>query len=135
MAKRVGISGVSTRILQQEIRRRQRQVGALQRKRQTLLKRLQKLDDQLSGLGVGVTAGRVAHGGIGRVRPQNKVSLVEALASVLKGKTMTVSNAAEAVKKSGYKTNAANFRVMVNQAFIKHRNIFKKVSPGHYTTA
>jgi hypothetical protein len=61
--------------------------------------------------------------------------LVEALAAVLKGKTMTVSNAAEAVKKSGYKTNAANFRVMVNQTFIKHRNIFKKVSHGHYTTA
>ncbi|MFZ4429005.1 MAG: hypothetical protein ACOYPS_01495 [Phycisphaerales bacterium] len=133
MAKRVGISGVSTQILQQEIRRRQRQVGALQRKRQTLLKRLQKLDEQLNELGVG--GGAVARGGTGRVRPQNKVSLVEALAAVLKGKTMTVSNAAEAVKKSGYKTNAANFRVMVNQTFIKHRNIFKKVSHGHYTTA
>jgi len=135
MAKRVGISGVSMQVLQQELRRRQRQVIGLQRKRQTLLKRLEKLDEQLSGLGVGVATGRVARGGTGRVRPQNKVSLVEALAAVLKGKTMTVSNAAEAVKKSGYKTNAANFRVMVNQAFIKHRNIFKKVSHGHYTTA
>lgn len=135
MAKRVGISGVSMQVLQQELRRRQRQVSGLQRKRQTLLKRLEKLDEQLSGLGVGVATGRVARGGTGRVRPQNKVSLVEALAAVLKGKTMTVSNAAEAVKKSGYKTNAANFRVMVNQAFIKHRNIFKKVSHGHYTTA
>lgn len=135
MAKQVGISGVSMQVLQQELRRRQRQVGTLQRRRQTLLKRLQKLDEQLSGLGVDASAGRVARGGTGRVRPQNKVSLVEALAAVLKGKTMTVSNAAEAVKKSGYKTNAANFRVMVNQAFIKHRNLFKKVSHGHYTTA
>lgn len=121
--------------LQQEIRRRQRQVGSLQRKRQTLLKRLQKLDDQLNELGAAGGLRRAAKAGTGRVRPKNKVSLVEALAAVLKGKTMTVSNAAEAVKKSGYKTNAANFRVMVNQAFIKHRNIFKKISHGHYTAA
>ncbi|MEI7657749.1 MAG: hypothetical protein WCK33_06745 [Phycisphaerae bacterium] len=135
MAKKIGISTMSTQVLQQELRRRQRQVGALQRRRQTLLKRLQKLDDQLSAFGVAAESGRVARGGVGRVRPKNKTSLVEALAAVLKGKTLTVSNAAEAVKKSGYKTNAANFRVMVNQAFIKHRNIFKKVSHGHYTTA
>lgn len=133
MAKRVGISGVSTQVLQQELRRRQRQVSELQRKRQTLIKRLEKLDEKLNGLGA--AEGRKARGGTGRARPQNKLSLVEALAAVLKGKTMTVSNAAEAVKKSGYKTNAANFRVMVNQTFIKHRNIFKKVSHGHYTTA
>lgn len=135
MAKKSSISGVSTEILQQELRRRHRQVAALQRKRQTLLKRLQKLDDQLDELGVAAEAARVVRGGATRVRPKNKVSLVEALVAILKGKTMTVSNAADAVKKSGYKTNAANFRVMVNQAFIKHRNLFKKVSHGHYTTA
>ena len=135
MAKKTSISGVSMQVLQQELRRRHTQVGKLQRKRQTLLKRLAKLDEQLSVLGADVPVARAGRGGGGRVRPQNKVSLVEALAAVLKGKTMTVSNAAEAVKKSGYKTNAANFRVMVNQAFIKHRNIFKKISHGHYTAA
>ncbi len=135
MARKTSISGVSMQVLEQELRRRHAQVGKLQRKRQTLLKRLAKLDEQLSELGANAPATRVGRGGGGRVRPQNKVSLVEALAAVLKGKTMTVSNAAEAVKKSGYKTNAANFRVMVNQAFIKHRNIFKKISHGHYTAA
>jgi len=48
---------------------------------------------------------------------------------------MGVTEAAEAVKKAGYKTNAANFRVIVNQALLKHRNKFKKVERGQYTAA
>lgn len=68
-------------------------------------------------------------------RPKNGVSLVDAVHGVLKGKTLSVSEITAAVKKSGFKTNAANFRVMVNQVFSKFSNRFKRVKHGHYTTA
>ena len=60
------------------------------------------------------------------------MSLVDALAKVLKGKTMGVAEAGEAVKRVGYKTNAANFRTMVNIALIKGGK-FKRVDRGQYT--
>jgi hypothetical protein len=70
---------------------------------------------------------------VGRGRGRNKFGLVESLHKVLKGKIFSVSDAAVAVKKAGYKTDAVNFRVMVNQAFIKYTNLFKRVSHGKYT--
>jgi hypothetical protein len=69
------------------------------------------------------------------VRPQNSVNLADALVGVLKGKTLGVSEAADAVLKSGYQTNAANFRTIVNQTLIKNRSMFKKVGRGQYTAS
>lgn len=69
----------------------------------------------------------------GRKRPKNDMTLEEAMASVLDGKTMGVSDLAEAVLASGYKTGAANFRTMVNQTLIRSDR-FRKVSRGKYTT-
>jgi hypothetical protein len=113
--------------LQAELRRRQRGVGSLVRRREKLAAKLAALDEQIR------TAGG-ASGGV-RVRPQNATSLVEALAKVLSGKTMGVTEVADAVRKAGYNTNAANFRTIVNQALIKHKNKFKKVDRGQYTAA
>jgi len=48
------------------------------------------------------------------------------------GKTMGVSEAADAVQRAGYKTSAANFRTIVNQTMLKSPKI-KKVSRGQYT--
>jgi hypothetical protein len=48
---------------------------------------------------------------------------------------MGVSEAADAVLKAGYQTNAANFRTIVNQTLIKNRSMFKKVGRGQYTAA
>lgn len=133
MAKKTaGIATLSTEALQREISRRQTGLKKLQKARAALAAKLAKLDAKLERLGGSVTGGKSVRGGVGRKRPQNKTNLVEALTATMKGKTMTVSEAAAAVKKAGYKTNAANFRVMVNQAFIKHKNLFRKVSHGHY---
>ncbi len=111
--------------LQAELRRRQRGVGALIRRREKLAAKLATLDAQIRSLGG--TAGGV------RVRPHNDMNLVESLQKVLSGKTMGVTEVAEAVRKAGYNTNAANFRTIVNQALIKHKNKFKKVDRGLYT--
>jgi hypothetical protein len=113
--------------LQAELRRRQRGVGSLIRRRDKLAAKLAALDEQIRSAG--------GPGGGVRVRPQNATSLVEALHKVLTGKTMGVTEVAEAVRKAGYNTNAANFRTIVNQALIKHKNKFKKVDRGQYTAA
>ncbi len=113
--------------LHAEIRRRQRGMGPLMRKRAKVADKLAAIDAKIKELG-GAVAGV-------RTRPSNSMSLIEALQKTLSGKTMGVTEAADAVRKSGYNTNAANFRTMVNQALIKHKNKFKKVERGRYTAA
>ncbi|MFO0856702.1 MAG: hypothetical protein U0640_05005 [Phycisphaerales bacterium] len=113
--------------LHAEIRRRQRGVGSLIRRRDKIAAKLAQIEAKIRELG--------GSAGGGRVRPTNSMSLVEALHKTLAGKTMGVTEAAEAVRKNGYNTNAANFRTMVNQALIKHKNKFKKVERGQYTAA
>ncbi|MDY7108645.1 MAG: hypothetical protein SYC29_08400 [Planctomycetota bacterium] len=66
-------------------------------------------------------------------RPRNTGSLVEALKKLLTGKTMTVTEMADAVQKAGYKTSSPNFRTIVNQTLINNKKDFKRVARGQYT--
>jgi hypothetical protein len=115
---------VSAASLQAELNRRQHGVRRLETRRATLAAKLAKLDEQIRAHG-GAASGRVP-------RARNKVSLVEALAQTLKGKTLGVAEAADAVLATGYTSNAANFRLIVNQTLLKNKQ-FKKVSRGQYT--
>jgi hypothetical protein len=130
MGRRPGPSSLAVipvATLQAELRRRQRSVAPLQRRREKLVEKLAALDAQIRELGGNATGTRI--------RPQNASNLNDALAAVLKGKTMGVTEAADAVLKAGYRSNAANFRTIVNQTLIKSRQIFKKVGRGQYTAA
>jgi hypothetical protein len=69
-----------------------------------------------------------------RRRATNDTPLPEALHAAMKGKTMTVSEAAEAVQAAGYKTYSSSFKIMVNMALAKHTKLFKRVGRGQYTT-
>lgn len=117
---------VNTRDIEAELRRRRRGVTALIQKRDSLRARLAEVEQQLRGVGGAEKT---------RIRPQNEMNLVEALKKVLSGKTMGVTQVAEAVQKAGYKTFAANFRTIVNQTLIKNRKLFKKISRGQYTAS
>lgn len=145
--------------LQNELRRRQEQVQTLITARERLSAELQELEGLIesvggSDIGLGVVApmrrrgpGRPPGSGKGRrimrgaaprhgrtgPRARNTNSLAESLASVLKGKTMGVSEVAEAVQRAGYKTSSPNFRTIVNQALLSNRGKFKKVARGQYT--
>lgn len=68
-----------------------------------------------------------------RKRHRNETNLVEALQQVLSGKTMGVTEAAQAVQKAGYKTTSPNFRTIVNQTLIKNPEAFTKQGRGLYT--
>ncbi|HET9185131.1 MAG TPA: hypothetical protein VFN82_03220, partial [Solirubrobacterales bacterium] len=121
-------------------RRRQRSVRALQRRHSNVLAKAARLEDQIRELGGDPFAsGRPGRRGPGRPRgsgggrrPRNEKNLVEALSGVLNGKTMSVTDVADAVQKAGYKTSAANFRTIVNQTLIKSDR-FKRVGRGQYT--
>lgn len=68
-----------------------------------------------------------------RKRHRNDTNLVGALQQVLNGKTLGVTEAANAVQKAGYKTTSPNFRTIVNQTLIKHPDVFSKQGRGLYT--
>lgn len=125
--KAASINKMTTAELQAELQRRERNIRKLERRREKLLEDLAAIDSELAAEGA-----LSASGGIRR-RPRNESNLVEALAGVLKGKTMSVTEATQAVQQAGYMTTAANFRTIVNQALIREKKVFKKVARGQYT--
>lgn len=133
MARAASLGKISVASLQAEIARRQRAVSKLLRQRSSLITKLSKLDAAIRDAG-GNVSGRVASIS-GRRRAKNKMSLAEALQALLKGKTMSVTEAAEKVQEAGYKTTSPkNFRTMVNQTLINHNSMFKRVGRGQYTS-
>jgi hypothetical protein len=114
--------------LQAELGKRQRSVGTLIRRRDRLAQRIADLDDQIRSMGGGLRAG------MGGGRARNEKSLPDALHELLRGKTMRVTDAAEAVQKAGYRTNSRTFRVQVNIALVKRKDLFKRVGRGQYTS-
>jgi hypothetical protein len=115
--------------IKRELARRQRTVATLERRRARLLSRLREIDTKIGANGGLNGAG--GHAGK-RTRARNEVNLIDALATMLKGKTMSVTDAAEAVQKAGYRTTSPNFRTMVNAALLNKKR-FKRVERGQYT--
>ncbi len=113
--------------LNAELRRRQRSTGTLQLRYERTMAKAARLRAQIEELG-----GSVGGTGGGKTRPKNEMTLVEALEAALKGKTMNVTDVAEAVQKQGYRTSSNNFRTQVNIALIKSGK-FKRVGRGEYT--
>ncbi len=151
------LSRISTVDLRRELERRHSRVGAIQSRRAQLAAALASLDAELNAFGEPVVVkrgpgrppgsknkkkrgktgrrGRRSNRGAAATRAQNTMTLTEALQGVLRGKTMGVTEVSKAVQKAGYKTNAANFRTIVNQTLIKNSKMFRKVDRGLYTAA
>ncbi|MCL4741212.1 MAG: hypothetical protein KJZ54_03325 [Phycisphaerales bacterium] len=141
------LASMSTAAIAAELARRQNEAPALRNREAELMAELDDVRAQLAGLDVSPARGRRRAGGrpgrkpgrraaaaTGRKRPQNDANLETYLARVLKGKTMGVTEVANAVKRAGYKTTSPNFRTIVNQTLIKSEKI-KKLARGKYTTA
>ena len=115
------------------IRERRRALGKLERQRARWQKKLDKLERRIVALaGPGGARGgrRVGPGG----RARNETSLVDAITGVLSraGGAMNVGVIVEKVQAGGYRSNAANFRALVNQTLIKDRKRFKNAGRGMY---
>lgn len=136
MAKRT-INKLTTDELQAELKRREKAAQRLATKRARLLDQIADIDAELASWGYEAVGGprkrSGARAGGGRKRPRNDMNLVDTLAKALKGKTLGVTEAADAAKKLGYKSSSANFRNIVNQTLLKHDKVFKKVGRGQYT--
>ncbi|GJM18299.1 MAG: hypothetical protein DHS20C14_05120 [Phycisphaeraceae bacterium] len=125
------LGSVSTDALATELRRRQKDLGRLEAKRDKLAAQLAEVEREINAVGGAGGFGTTARGSIRR-RPRNDTNLADALVAVLKGKTMGVSEVADAVLAAGYRTSAANFRTIVNQTLLRDKRI-KKISRGQYT--
>lgn len=116
--------------LEQILAGRKSELNQKQKEHARALARLQQLEADIRQLGG--SAGRRGRGGAGGGRLRNEKSLVETLEEVLKtGRPMNVGDITAAVKKSGYQSNSANFRSIVNQTLIKDKQ-FTAVDRGVY---
>ncbi|MGD9690166.1 MAG: hypothetical protein AB7K52_10985 [Phycisphaerales bacterium] len=127
MAK--GLQSLSITDLEREIARRRSGVSSLLKRRKALERRLAALDAKIHA--AGGSAGGAVRGRRGP-RPKNSANLVDSLRKLLNGKTLSVTDAADAVRRAGYRTNSPNFRTMVNAALLK-KKFFKRTGRGMYT--
>jgi hypothetical protein len=120
-----------------EIDRRRTLLEQLQGQRADLESQLDTVNAEIEQLGTieSVDQQPRPRGGSvnGRGRRGNKESLSALLHSILRGKTMSVVEMAEAAKKTGYKSKSKNFRAVVSLALLKNRRMFKRMGRGQYT--
>lgn len=91
---------------------------------------LKKIDAQIAAID-GAAGGNLTAGG----RVRNEKSLVETMTEVLTkagANGLSVGDIMEGVKAAGYKSNADNFRGIINQTLLKEKKHFKKVERGVY---
>ena len=142
----MSIATMSTADLQAELARRQSQAGKLQAKRDKLLADLAALDKELAVFGV--TGGPMPTGkrGPGRPKgsgkrtgkgsrgpmPKNDITLPDAIAAAMEVRAVvSPKEAAAMVLANGYKSNAANFGMLVSNALAKDPR-FKRLGRGQY---
>jgi len=115
--------------LERLLNSRRRDLAKLTRRRTTAQRRLDAIDDQIRRLGGN---GGTIRASVGR-RARNDKSLVEVIHEVLQksSRPMRVSAIADAVGNTGYRSNSANFRGIVNQMLIKDSR-FASQSRGFY---
>lgn len=141
--RRSKLSAIPTFALQAELKRRASSVSMLQKHRDALAAQLASVEAELSVLtGDSFAAAPAAaapkrrggrrKGGGGRRR---EGSLAMTLHKILQGKSMSVTEAVEAIKAAGYASDSPNLRVMANQQLISKKNsdLFRRVKRGVYT--
>ncbi len=133
--KRTGLGRFSLAELRAGLALRERRLERLRAKSEQLRERVARLEEEIAAAKGKRAAVRTpgARRTRGSGRPRNKTNLANALRKLLTTKTKSVSEAAAAVLKAGYKTKSANFRLIVNQALLANRKLFKKVARGQYT--
>jgi len=128
-----GLASADTASLRRELERRAQNVDGLLARRDQIVSEMARLESEIEALGGGTsTPARGRRGASpGRRRHKNAQTLTQALAAVLKDKTMSVKEAAQAVRDAGYKTTSRSFYVQVVTALAKGG--FKRVARGRYT--
>ena len=120
--------------LENMLEARRTQLTDLYRDRTRALREVAGIDDKIRRLGGNLKGG----GGVMNLnaggRARNPKSLVATMEQVLgdAGKPLTVTEILEGVLGTGYRSNAANFRAIINQTLIKERKRFANTARGTY---
>lgn len=138
MSKKRNISRIPTVELLRELDRRRAMAGKYEARRAGLAEELARIDAEIAALEASRTSfhavpRHVNRSAGARTRSANQQPLNTALHNLLKGRTMSVTEAAEAVQRTGYQSNAANFQKIVNLTLLKRKDLFKRVGRGQYT--
>ena len=129
MARPSSTGSMTIAQLENVLNNRRIQLNQLVKERNRAQQKLDTIERQISRL-----AGRgMSNGAGGGSRVRNPASLVSTMENILKGtsKPMPVGDIVDAVLKTGYKTNSANFRGIVNQTLIKEKQ-FNSAGRGLY---
>ena len=120
--------------LERMLEDRKNELNKLLRQRSDLQKRVDQIDRQIERLGGGAVGRRGGRGGRGGGRARNERSLMDTIEAVMReaGRAMKVHEIVEAVEATGYRSNSANFRGIVNQTLIKDRKRFVPTDRGVY---
>lgn len=111
-------SELSLSQLEQMLADRRSQISSLERERTQALKHLREIDLRIKNLGGHSSA--APRGAPPGARVKNDKSLAETIQDVLSGGgAKGVGEIVDSVLATGYKTNARNFRNIVNQVLIK----------------
>src|SRR5688500_12738250 len=124
MARRSELSAMSIGDLERLIEKRRKQVNRLLRKRATILRKVGALDEEIRGLGGSIDMSERGAGSAGNGRrARNDRPLADVVVEVLQkaGEPMKVSDIADKVQVTGYRSTSANFRGIVNQLLIKDK--------------
>jgi hypothetical protein len=132
MARPRAGSELSIAQLKEMLADRSSQIAALEKEKKIVYKVLRDIDVKISRLGGTPSRGR--RGGGGRMgggiggRVKNEMNLADSIEKVLTGGgAKGVGEIVDAVLEIGYRTNAENFRNIVNQVLIKEKRF---ASPG-----
>jgi len=123
--------------LRKELASKEQQLDRLKSKRAKVAGELERLDKQIADLSgkapaAGKSATRKRAPKKRRRRPRNKAGLADTLAQVLEGKTgVGIDEAADLVRKVGYKSHARRFRALVGKT-LSQDDRFKSVGRGVY---
>jgi hypothetical protein len=142
----MALKSLSTRELRRELERREAGASKLAAQHRELTARLSSIDAELALLGMdgaparrgrpgpkpGRKPGRPRGTGTRGPRAKNAMSLIEAiLQGVSSGSTVSPAQAAEAARKTGYKSSSPHFGMMVANALAKAPQ-FKRLGRGQY---
>jgi len=134
----MAITNLSTADLRRELDRRERAADKLQAKRDKLAKEIAGIEADLAALGAKTgrrgkrgTPSRGTSAGPRR-RAKNEMTLPDTIAAAMEVRAVvSPKEAAELVKKNGFKTTSKNFGMMVANALAKDAR-FKRVGRGQY---
>jgi hypothetical protein len=127
---RPNTAGMSIQELKSILHKMEEKKKALLKERREVEAQLKKINAQIASIDGAAGANLTASG-----RVRNEKSLVETMKDVLTkagAAGLAVKDIMEGVKSAGYKSNADNFRGIINQTLLKEKKHFKKVERGVY---